>query len=81
MRYLKWENKQGMLVAYLKKKKNHTFWDIKRKLEILGFTNEQFQKELEQIIEAINKGEISLNDRDRDSFLKYYETSKNTTIS
>ena len=81
LRYLKWENKQGMLVAYLKKKKNHTFWDIKRKLEILGFTNEQFQKELEQIIEAINKGEISLNDRDRDSFLKYYETSKNTTIS
>ena len=52
LRYLKWENKQGMLVAYLKKKKNHTFWDIKRKLEILGFTNEQFQKELEQIIEA-----------------------------
>ena len=43
LRYLKWENKQGMLVAYLKKKKNHTFWDIKRKLEILGFTNEQFQ--------------------------------------
>lgn len=81
LRYLKWENKQGMLVAYLKKKKNSTFWDIKRKLEILGFTNEQFQKELEQIIEAINKGEISLNDRDRDSFLKYYETSKNTTMS
>lgn len=78
LRYLKWENYQGMLLTYLKNNKDIvSFWDIKNKFQILGFTNEQSQKELEQIIEAINKKEISLQAGTIDQILKYYEELKN----
>lgn len=78
LRYLKWENCQGMVLTYLKNNKDIvSFWDIKNKFQILGFTNEQSQKELEQIIEAINKKEIALPMGTIDQILKYYEELKN----
>lgn len=74
LKYLKWENKHGMLAACLKKRKNNTFEGIKRELEMLGFTKEQLEGELKQIMKAVKEEEISLNISDMYSFLKYCES-------